>query len=339
MSPRKRSGLQHTLGEILRERQSPILEEKSQYTAELLSQVAPTGDQQTPVTETPVTSSHQVPTSHQSTKAYQAPVPISHQYTELKEHFTKIPNASFDKLIASLDPYEFKVYFRLYRLSHGFHQNHCFLGYASLSKGCSLSNRHLKRIIPKLVSRGLVKVLKVYNEGKNKGTLYEISTGDQQSPVTHRHRGPAVTGDQQSPNKEDDDLKDISHHQRETMTIYQELTHNKWKKADNRAYQKIKDVPIEKIEAAIHSASQRAASRPNSLSYFIKEISNLAQPSAQSRTQRKKTLEKIIQQVEQTHLGQQQYSFSEFREDVKLECGRTGKPFDSDLFNEIIGPP
>src|SRR5262249_49952999 len=111
--------------------------------------LSPTGDQQTLVTQSPV--------------AHQSPVSSSHPYTEPERNYTKVPNVVLDKLESLLDPYEFKVYMRLFRLSHGFRTNQCTVGYHALAQGCSLSIRHIKRVVPQLIARGLVEILEVHN--------------------------------------------------------------------------------------------------------------------------------------------------------------------------------
>jgi hypothetical protein len=286
-----------------------------------------TGDQQTLVTESPVDQ--------------QTPVSNSHQYAEPERNFVKVPNTIFDKLMSLLDPYEFKVYLRLFRLSYGFHKTQCLVGYTSLSQACNLSIRHIKRVIPELEIKGLIKIITTYNAADIKGTLYEVFTGDQQTPVPDSHRRPTVTSDQLSPNKlDDDDFKKTDHHQSEhekaTMMIYQKITENNWTKADQKSYEKVKNVPTEKIELAIRLTKERANNRPNSFAYFVKEILAVANPSQQSRTQRKKSLENIVDRVRTNRVGGSSYSISDLAYDVKEICVREGVMFDHDIFNEVI---
>jgi hypothetical protein len=121
------------------------------------------------------------------------------------------------------------------------------------------------------------------------------------------------------------------------MMIYQNLTKNVWSKSDQTNYQKIKHLSLEVIEQAISLAMQRSVSRPNSLAYFVKEILTLSNPSQESKSQKKKKLQKIVSRIRELNVGKSGYLISDLVEDVKRACLRENVSFDNDLFNEIIG--
>jgi hypothetical protein len=323
-----------------------------------------TSAQQTPVTnspqgtislqgtESPVSNSLQGTDGHQSIILDQTPVTNSHQYIEPEKQYTKVLNSIFDELMAKLDPYEFKVYMRLYRLSYGFRKTQCVVGYAALSEACDLSTRHIKRVIPELQMKGLIKVVSTYNSASIKGTLYEVYAGDQQTPVTNSHQRPTDTSDRQSSNKDHDhddfkktdhhqsatrdDDDQISDHQRSVMEIYSKLTGNPWSKVDSSAYEKIKTVPVEIIRSAITATLQRAISRPNSLSYFVREILSLANPSPASKAAVKAQIKAIADRIRQAHIGDGSYSFADFSAELKDRCAKEGIAYTSELINEVI---
>jgi hypothetical protein len=295
------------------------------------------GDYQSPVTKSRVDHPSPVTKSHNSAIDSPALVTDSPQYNDPEKNYIKVPNIIFDNLMNLLDPYEYKVYLRLFRLSHGFRKTQCLVGYTALAEACGLSARHVKRVIPELQFKGLIKVLSTYNNADIKGTLYEVLTGDHQTPATTSHARQADTSDNQSSNKHDhEDLKKHDHHQNETMRIYQSITGNNWKKGDQSAYEKIKHISIEAIEQGIRVTIARATARPGSLAYFVKEILAIANPAPAQLGARKKALTAIVARVRELNVGRS-FTIGELAEEVKRACARDGAVFDNDLFHEIIG--
>jgi hypothetical protein len=94
------------------------------------------GAKSAPVQPTPVQGLHQ---GRIDTSAKSAPVQSEHQYIEPESHYLKVPNDVIDRLMPLLGSSEFKVYLRLFRLSHGFRQVECLVGYGALSSACGLS--------------------------------------------------------------------------------------------------------------------------------------------------------------------------------------------------------
>jgi hypothetical protein len=163
-----------------------------------------------------------------------------------------------------------------------------------------------------------------------------MAASHQSNPVSPGDQSQANTLIQQSHNKHDhDDLKKTDHHLDETIKIYRRITGNNWTKTDAAAYEKIRTVSLATIDQAISIANQRAASRPNSLNYFIKEILNFQTAAEPSRAQRKKLMTAIIARVRARNVGAN-IGFADFVEDVKREAAREGIAFDNDLFNEIL---
>src|ERR1044071_2574202 len=178
---------------------------------------------------------------------------------ETSTGYLKLPNLIADHLMKILDSSEFTVYLRLYRLSHGFHQTTCLVGYKALGESCNLSDRQVRRIIPSLVSRKLIRIIDTYNEATRQGTLYEVLLVDNLSLGSKRPQGQIAQQDKMSNNKDHDqeDLKKKDHHQsahaREVTTTYQTITGNSWTKADQAAYEKIREVPAEQIAATLRA--------------------------------------------------------------------------------------
>jgi hypothetical protein len=131
----------------------------------------------------------------------------------------------------------------------------------------------------------------------------------------------------------DDDLSD---HQRSVIEIYSELTGNPWIKVDSSAYEKIKTISVETIRSAITATLQRATSRPNSLSYFVREIIALANPSPASRATIKAQIKAIADRLRQAHIGDGSYGIADFSADLKDRCAKEGIPYTAELINEVI---
>jgi hypothetical protein len=292
----------------------------------------------------PVTGTKKVPV----TGAKKVPVTKNVTGTEKVSDTEKVPVATFriphqelDYLFRNLAPGEFKLYLRLYRLSHGWGQEICRVGDNNLLETLNMSKNALRSAKRALMDKKLIKVVRVVNLGPKGFTEYQVSRAGEEINKNWYQKGTStkkVSDTKKDPIKEDHDDDYIKKdHQRETMMIYESITKNSWKKADEEAYQKIKAIPLEKIKEAIQLVMQRSASRPNSLNYFIKEILNLTQPSEQSKAQRKKALEQIVSRVRQVHVGAANYTLPDLVEDVKRMAAREGVLFDNDLFNQIMG--
>ncbi len=253
----------------------------------------------------------------------------------------KTPNFLDDEILPDLAPPEQIVLRRLYRLSYGFNkQTTDSVGINKLAKKCNLGESTVKRAIKALSDRGLVIVHLDESNNPKGGNKYSILTGFIINPVRSEPSSPRTQSTMDYITHDDDDpLKRQDHHQSEhekrVMMIYQETTGNSWTKADRATYNKVKNIPLQAIETAIKLATQRASSPPNSLAYFVKEIINTANPPKQNRTQRKKVLEKIVQQVRNSFIGSN-YSISDFTFKVKEVCLREEIGFDNDIFDEIM---
>lgn len=274
---------------------------------------------------------------------------VSQQNTvPFKQGYLEVPNNVADEIARILSPFEWAIYFRLFRLSYGWHKDTCIVGAQSLIEATNTSESQVRRSLKILQEKGLIKVLETINTRDLKGTRYQVFTVSQQNTVSTKDtvskQNPVLQGNTVSsrePIKDDhDDLLKKDHHQssheHEVMMIYKKLTNNSWTKSDTNAYEKVKNIPIQTIEQGIQVTLQRATSRPNSFAYFYKEIHNLASPSQQSRAQLKKALAKIVKSVREVHTGQQGYTIAEFSADVKDACLREGIVFDNDLFNELV---
>lgn len=127
----------------------------------------------------------------------------------------------------------------------------------------------------------------------------------------------------------------ISDHEKQVMMIYEQITGNNWTKVDTTNYQKIKNVPIDKVEVALRLAYDRATNRPNSFAFFIKEIIASINPKSQSRSTRKKAMQKIVERIRNSCVGSN-ISPSEFVHKVKELCLREDVAFENDLFEELM---
>jgi hypothetical protein len=88
------------------------------------------------------------------------------------------------------------------------------------------------------------------------------------------------------------------------------------------------------VKAVVQAVFQRADSRINSFSYFVKEI--IASTEKGTVAGRKKKLASILHRVRESHVGSAQYSISDLVFDVKAACAREGVIFDNDLFNQLL---
>ncbi len=121
------------------------------------------------------------------------------------------------------------------------------------------------------------------------------------------------------------------------QTTYEQTTGNRWNKSDLEAYEqnRLSTMPAEKIVSALQAVANRTPAKINSFRYFVSALVRAENP--RSRAWQKKQLEKIVQRVRENAVGSDDYSTSDFVEDVKRACAREAVTFDNDLLNELAG--
>jgi len=254
--------------------------------------------------------------------------------------YLQLSNTLIDSLFPQLSPDETVTYLHLYRLSWGFNNPTCIISLPALSKRTHISPRQVQRVLSTLENKSLIKKEgSIFGKGQIQGNIFRIAKVTSLANMASQDTEASLVSMANIKSDDHDDLKRQDHHQTEheknVMMIYQQTTGNSWSKADTTTYNKIKNIPLQAIETAIKLATQRASNRPNSLAYFVKEIIATANPSKQNRSQRKKALEKIVQQVRNTFIGSN-YSISDFIYKVKDLCLRDDIAFDNDIFDEIM---
>ncbi|MFY9225524.1 MAG: hypothetical protein WAQ98_22800 [Blastocatellia bacterium] len=287
-------------------------------------------DTNTPILEHPVT---------------QTPGHIITRLFDNREKGFFIPNWIEDELMPTLEISEQVVLRRIIRLTIGFHRSITDpVGSLKLAEKCNMSESGVKKAIRSLEQKRMIAVHRDFSGNRyTGGNKYEILFQNEQKTP-----GYEITPLASNSIKDDDhdDLKrqdhhqtvmsNISDHKKAVMMTYQEITGNLWSKADHTNYEKIKHIPIEKIEVALRLANDRATNRPNSFAFFIKEILGSVNVKPQSRATRKKVMQKIVERVRNASVGSN-ISPSEFVHKVKEACLREDAAFDNDLFNEVIG--
>lgn len=114
--------------------------------------------------------------------------------------YTKTPNRFYDYLCAHLTPDEQAVYAQLFRLSHGYNKDTCFISNNRLSERSNVPVSTLKRVTLKLVGKGLIeKIGATHGAGKEQGVTYRIPAMSQITVGQPRVSQPAM-----SHNKEKD---------------------------------------------------------------------------------------------------------------------------------------
>jgi DNA-binding Lrp family transcriptional regulator len=251
----------------------------------------------------------------------------------------RIPYLILDALIPTLSPSESLVYLRLYRLTYGFNRETCTASIWKLGRAVNLSERTTHRAIYLLEQRGLIRRKGHVFGPRGGGLIFQVNCPPiMPSQIASKCVLPETEignsffdfHEQTNPSLPPDP------HLGEVIAAYERETNNRWRSSDATAYEKVKHVPIEKINQAIIAAKARAASRPNSFSYFIKEILDQANPTSQSRITRKHALKKILDRIRFLHIGAHNYTTIDFIEDVKIACACEGVLFDNDLFNELM---
>jgi hypothetical protein len=268
-------------------------------------------------------------------------------YIEPREGYFKARNEVSDKGQSILEPFEFSVWFRLYRLSHGFKKTTTPpVGYNAIAKACNMSLRKVQYVAPQLVQKGWIRVVEVLN-GSNpadRGTIYEVflestiaqnATVAQQTPVA---AGAAVA--RGTSNKHDhDDSKIHDHHQTDVMRIYEELSGLSWGTADSASYDQVKHLQVDQIVQMMRTIHARRGTQPGSFAFYttgiLKDLQSKRVPAPRSGARKK--LQTWVDELRELHVGDPNRQPSDLVADLKDRCAREGISWDNDLVNEVLG--
>jgi hypothetical protein len=129
--------------------------------------------------------------------------------------------------------------------------------------------------------------------------------------------------------------EDSEEHLALVRTAYERATGNKWNKSDFEAYDQngLRAMPAEKIVSAMVAVASRTPAKINSFRYFVRALARADNP--RSRVWQKKQLERIVRRIRDNTVGGDNYSTSDFIEDVKRACVQEAVAFDNDMFNEL----
>jgi hypothetical protein len=146
---------------------------------------------------------------------------------------------------------------------------------------------------------------------------------------------PRTTGEE----REDSDNDASLRHLAQTISTYTQITKNPWLEADTAVYLEndIQQVSLDQVKSVLLAVAERAGSRINSFSYFVKEI--LATKDLRTTGSRRRALAAIVRTVRDSHIGLANYGVSDFVYNVKAACARSGVVFDNDLFNAVVKTP
>lgn len=183
MSPKRKSGLQRGLGEIV-ERQTAPTVEKARQSADLISRFAepkpmrPDGippqsipPDGIPARGTPIKRKQSAAPSPQEDAS-----PRLEEIVREERGYYPTFNDVSDRLVPELklDAYEQVVLYRLYRLSRGWQKDTCVIGHTKLAKNTNLSRSTVQKTVARLIERKLIENL---GDRGNDGTVYKVLPG------------------------------------------------------------------------------------------------------------------------------------------------------------------
>ncbi len=292
--------------------------------------------------------------------------------TEVKGEL-RVPNTIIDSLLPTLEPAAALVYLRLYRLSRGYRKLHRGAAKArNRYTGASFGGRTkgIQFFVKVPAGEGAnLTTLDVVSTVANLTTVAKMTTlanlasnKDDDLLNTNHHQSGEEPSFPQSPTIEPQEARVARRetcdplgsnktsavtarvknesppldHLAQTITAYTSVTRNPWLQTDTVAYLQhhVGQVAVEKVKMVIQTAFQRAESRVNSFSYFVKEILAVSDPRILGV--RRKALATIIRRIRANHTGLSKYGVADLVFDVKNACPREGVIFDNDLFNEVM---
>jgi hypothetical protein len=275
------------------------------------------------------------------------------------EH-TRIPQVVFDEILPQLPPMAQTPYLQLLRLTLGFQRSSCHISLESWASRSNQSLASIKRQAAILQQRGLLKKESVVFGGSGRGSYFcpvipgvlnddSIKTKklgsdkpkENLSQLTQsRLSASQLTQSQLTQNyMKEIDLdheNKIDHHEREVMTIYQELTGNPPTLADLVSYRKIAYLGTDTVIFYMKQVFERSSEPIGSFAYFTKAVTKATQEQQRSRASQKRNLEKIVERIRQSRVGSR-ITISEMIEEIKRACIRDNVSYNNDLVNEILG--
>jgi hypothetical protein len=140
------------------------------------TKVEPTLVEETPVPQPTLVQSPPEPIPH--TPVVRDITQVWRTLVQTPGQWTAQPNELSDKILQLLDVYEQSILQRLYRLSWGYHQDTCRVGYDKLAKSCNMSRSKVQRSIDSLMRRGLITRVE-YDFGNSvkqeRGIVYRVN--------------------------------------------------------------------------------------------------------------------------------------------------------------------
>ncbi len=265
------------------------------------------------------------------------PVLEANPYQEPKSKFFKTPNEVSDVVQARLSDEEFNLYFRLFRLSHGHRKATCFVGYTALARALNWSLSKVKRVMPRVLQSGYVRVVETYNGPDLKGSVYEVFTGATYEPVSLPDQSDSDTGGEIGPNKYDDHDYKYNLHQKEVMRIYKELTGNVWTKADTAQYNRLQDFTAEEIELHMRAIKNRASGKIGSFAFFVTGIENeISDGGSRQGWSLEKRYYELAKELAAAFVGADDPPSEQIAR-LKARCIREGISWSDDLANKVLG--
>jgi hypothetical protein len=182
MSPKRKSGLQRGLSEIVARQTAPT-EEKARQSADLISRFAepkPVPSSGIPIQGIPRDGIRAPGRTVKARPAEAMPPPRpSPKLAEIvrgERGYYPTFNDISDRLVPELklDAYEQVVVYRLYRLSRGWQKESCVIGHTKLAKYTNLSRSTVQKTVARLLERGLIENL---GDRGNDGTEYRVLPG------------------------------------------------------------------------------------------------------------------------------------------------------------------
>ena len=276
--------------------------------------------------------------------------------TGLMRGFLAIPHELLDRIFAEITHYSaFKVYLFLYRAAfRRVHDNRvnnrCDIALPQITRQCGIPDKVVRDAIKVLSEKGWITV------ESRPGTpnsyivnrLFSKNSGEPQTPVDSTGHDKESHDDlkkekssskKASKNKKtaqktknlmmDDDLIFI-------IEAYEQITHNAWTPKDTDEFKKI-EPPISKEELIdyIRVIHERTASPIGSFAYFVKAIKReKEQPNTKASALKK--LRKIAESIRNAHVGDPNYTQTDFREDVKTRAAQENVTYAPDLLNQVI---
>jgi hypothetical protein len=241
---------------------------------------------------------------------------------QVKGHL-RLPRYFLDKVYPLLTPFEQVIHLQLYRLSWGFNKPRCLIGLPGLAERSGVGKTAAAKAIKSLESKKLIRKVEIrFGKGMEQGVEYEVWSPVSLSPDDSLPVNDSLPHGDTNIYKEINSVENRKH------------THKKAESGKSRFSLEIC------LQYAEHlNRSGKGVNKPGGYAttiYRSGEADSLIQKYlAEQNSIKRNALERIAKFLHESHIGEVEYSKTDFLEDIKRYSEEKGE-WDEEIASQVI---